>query len=72
VAKYTGFGKGYTGFPYHVTGGHEAEAEAAERARPPNRFGMWILRRFGFQEQATRTTPGGPPRMGVSLSLTSR
>ena len=24
MAKYTGFGRGYTGFSYHVTGGHEA------------------------------------------------
>jgi hypothetical protein len=47
--KYTGFGRGYTGFSYHVTGGHEAEAEEAERAKPPNRFGLFMLRRLGFK-----------------------
>jgi hypothetical protein len=57
VAKYTGFGKGYTGFPYHVTGGHEEEAEAAERAKPPNRFGMWILRRLGFKGKPPEPPP---------------
>jgi hypothetical protein len=25
--------RGYTGFDYHVTGGHEADAEAAQRAK---------------------------------------
>jgi hypothetical protein len=57
VAKYTGFGKGYTGFSYHVTGGHEAEAEAAERAKPPNRFGMWILGRLGFKGKPPTPPP---------------
>jgi hypothetical protein len=49
MPKYTGFGKGYTGFSYHVTGGHEAEARAAEEAKPPNRFGMFVLRLLGFK-----------------------
>jgi hypothetical protein len=41
--------KGYTGRDFHVSGGHEAEAEAAERAKKPNRFGMWVLRLLGFR-----------------------
>ncbi len=49
MPRYTGFGKGYTGFSYHVTGGHEAEAEAAEEAKAPNRFGMLVLRLLGFK-----------------------
>jgi hypothetical protein len=28
---------------------HEAEAEEAQRRKPPNRFGAWILRRLGFR-----------------------
>ena len=43
------YGKGYTGFPYHVTGDHEAEALEAEMSKKPNRFGMFILRLFGFE-----------------------
>ncbi len=41
------YGRGYTGRSYHVTGGHEAEAEEAEREKKPNRFGMFVLRLFG-------------------------
>jgi hypothetical protein len=48
--------RGYTGFDYHVTGGHEAEAEAAERAKMPRRFGVLVLRLLGF-----RGTPVSPP-----------
>ncbi|MGB7052703.1 MAG: hypothetical protein WBG41_14140 [Acidimicrobiales bacterium] len=44
--------KGYTGRDFHVSGGHEAEAEAAERAKKPNRFGMWVLRVLGFRGNA--------------------
>jgi hypothetical protein len=37
------------GRDYHVTGGHEAEAEAAERAKNPNRLGLFVLRALGFK-----------------------
>lgn len=49
MAKYTGFGRGYTGISYHVTGGHVAEAEEAVRAKPPNRFGLFMLKLLGFK-----------------------
>jgi hypothetical protein len=54
---------GYTGRNYHVTGGHEAEAEDAERAKKPSRIGLFVLRHLGFKgsvEQlpdVSRTTP---------------
>ena len=46
---------GYTGRSYNVTGGHEAEAKAAERAKPPNRFGLFVLRVLGYKSKP------GPP-----------
>lgn len=55
--------RGYTGRNYHVTGGHEAEAEAAQQAKKPGRIGLFILRILGFKgsvEQlpdARRVTP---------------
>jgi hypothetical protein len=55
--KYTGFGRGYTGRSYHVTGGHEAEAEAAERAKPPSRLGLFVLKLLGF-----KGSPEPPPK----------
>ena len=55
VAKYR---RGYSGRDYHVTGGHEAEAEAAEHAKKPSRLGLLVLRLLGYK--------GGPrqPRSG--------
>jgi hypothetical protein len=56
---------GYTGRDFHVTGGHEAEALASERAKKPNRFGMWVLRLLSFRGDdvdgggATGQMPGG-------------
>jgi hypothetical protein len=47
--SYRSFNRGYTGFNYHVTNGHEAEAVAEELAKPPNRFGLFILRLLGFK-----------------------
>jgi hypothetical protein len=44
-----GHNKGYTTFGYHVSGGHEAEAKAAEEAKRPNRLGMWVLRKLGYK-----------------------
>jgi hypothetical protein len=42
--------RGYTGRDFHVTGGHEEEALAAERAEgPPNRFQRWILKVLGYK-----------------------
>jgi hypothetical protein len=41
--------RGYTGRNYHVTGGHEAEAIAAQRAKRPSRIGLFVLRLLGFK-----------------------
>jgi hypothetical protein len=38
--------KGYN-FQVRVTGGHEAEAKAAEMAKKPNRLGMFIVKLLG-------------------------
>ncbi len=46
---YKGYNRGYTGFSYHVTGGHEAEAYEAEMSKKPNRLGMLILRLLGYK-----------------------
>jgi hypothetical protein len=50
-AKYR---RGYMGRDYHVTGGHETEAEKAQRAKKPTRFGVFTLRLLGYK--------GVPPR----------
>jgi hypothetical protein len=44
-----GYSRGWTGRNYHVTGGHEAEAKAAEQAKEPNRFGLWVLQKLGYK-----------------------
>lgn len=44
--------RGYTGRSYNVTGGHEAEAKAAEQAKEPNRFGLFVLRLLGYKGSA--------------------
>ena len=52
--------QGYTGFNYHVTGGHEAEAKAAERAKKPSRIGLFVLRLLGYRgslPEVNRATP---------------
>ena len=41
--------RGYMGRDYHVTGGHEAEAEEAQRAKKPSRMGVFILRMLGYK-----------------------
>ena len=53
VSKYR---RGYAGRDYHVTGGHEAEAVRAQRAKAPSRLGVLVLRMLGF-----RGTPATPP-----------
>jgi hypothetical protein len=58
---------GYTGRSYNVTGGHEAEAKAAQRAKPPNRFGLFVLRLLGYKGKpgpgdAGPPTPMPPPQ----------
>jgi hypothetical protein len=52
--------RGYTGRDFHVTGGHEAEAEAAEEAKKPSRFGMWVLRRLGYRGSPGEGHESGP------------
>lgn len=42
--------RGYTGLNYHVTGGHEKEAEAAERLKKPSRVGLLVLRLLGVRD----------------------
>jgi len=51
VSKYR---RGYMGRDYHVTGGHETEAEAVRRATRPTRLGLLVLRLLGYR--------GVPPR----------
>jgi hypothetical protein len=57
------YGRGYTGRNYHVTGEHEAEAIAAQRAKRPSRIGLFVLRLLGFKgsiqqlPDVSRTTP---------------
>ena len=41
--------RGYMGRDYHVTGGHEPEAEKAQRAKKPTRLGLFILRHLGYK-----------------------
>ena len=48
--------RGYMGRDYHVTGEHEAEAKAAERARKPNRVGLFILRLLGGRSPGSTST----------------
>jgi hypothetical protein len=57
--------KGYSGFDYHVTGGHEAEAEAAQRGKRPSRLGLFVLRFLGYKGTPAprpRTRPFSPHR----------
>ena len=61
TAKYR---KGWTGRDFHVTGGHEAEAKAAQEAKKPSRLGMWILRMLGYQ-RPDPTPPNQPPHLGT-------
>jgi hypothetical protein len=58
--------RGYTGRDFHVSGGHEAEALAAERAKKPNRFGMWVLGRLGYRGPGPKPKENPPPRRGGS------
>lgn len=51
--------------PVRVTDGHEAEAKAAQLRKPPNRFGLFVLRVLGFRGQAALPT-GGRGRAGPS------
>jgi hypothetical protein len=55
--------RGYTGRNYHVTGGHEKEAEAAELAKKPNRLGLLVLRLLGL-----RAPKPAPPIRNASPS----
>jgi len=48
-AVVTRYRRGYMGRDYHVTGGHEAEAKAAQRAESPSRLGLFVLRVLGFR-----------------------
>jgi hypothetical protein len=41
--------RGYSTRNYHVTGEHEAEAKAAERAKKPTRIGLFVLRLLGYR-----------------------
>ena len=55
--------RGYMGRDYHVTGGHEAEAEAAQKRKRPTRIGLFVLRRLGYRGTLApplRTRPFSP------------
>ena len=41
--------RGYTTRNFHVTGGHEIQARAAERAKKPSRIGLFVLRILGYE-----------------------
>lgn len=49
--------RGYTGRNYHVTGGHENQARAAQRAKKPTATGVWVLRLLGLRGAAEPTVP---------------
>jgi len=49
------------GRDYHVTGGHEAEADASQRARRPTRLGVLVLRLLGFRGTVRQERPRGVP-----------
>jgi hypothetical protein len=53
--------RGYMGRDYHVTGDHEAEAEGAQLAKRPNRFGVFVLRLLGFKGVPARPGPARAP-----------
>jgi hypothetical protein len=61
TAKYR---RGWTGRDFHVSGGHEAEAKAAEEAKKPNRFGLWVLRKLGYKGPVP-TPPRQAPQHGA-------
>ncbi len=49
--------RGYTGRDFHVTGGHEREAKAAQRAREPSRPGVLVLRILGLRRVPKAAVP---------------
>jgi hypothetical protein len=53
-----GYGRGYSTFNYHVTGGHEAEAREAELRKKPSRLGMLILRLLGYRGKGAPSEDG--------------
>ena len=60
TAKYR---RGWTGRDFHVTGGHEAEAKAAQEGKKPSRLGLWMLRKLGYLGPEP-TPPHQPPHHG--------
>jgi hypothetical protein len=63
MAKKGDYGHDYTTFGYGVTGQHEDEAKAAEEAKKPNPFGLWLLRKLGYKGSARRAQD--PPHHGA-------
>ncbi len=49
--------RGYSTRNYHVTGEHEAEAKAAERAKKPTRIGLFVLRLLGYKGTVHQPLP---------------
>lgn len=52
--------RGYTGRNYHVTGGHENQAKAAQRAKKPSRLGLLVLRMLGLRAAPNPALPLQP------------
>jgi hypothetical protein len=57
MAGWPKYRRGYMGRDYHVTGGHETEAEAAQRSENPSRIGTFFLRLLGFKGTVRRSEP---------------
>ncbi len=64
--------RGYSGRDYHVTGGHEAEAEAAQKAKKPSRLGVFVLRVLGYRGGVPRRPSKGPDRLVMRESCADR
>ena len=52
--------RGYMGRDYHVTGEHEAEAQAAQRKKKPSRLGRIVLWLLGFRGHLSQPDPLEP------------
>jgi hypothetical protein len=56
--------RGYTTRNFHVTGGRETEAQAAERAKHPSRIGLFVLRLLGYKGSVPQPPHVARPALG--------